>query len=281
VSGRLRPLFGWRSALCDSDLPPTTRHVALTLSLHMNERGGSAFPAIATLARETGLSESTVREHLHQLRDTGWLSAGERGRPGLYHGTADHSAEAKGGRHRTIFYTAAVPPTFRGTDENPPAAGAFSEPDERETHRLTDINPPAPGGDLYKNSEDRSAARDSRFDQAVEIRVAARMAGRQIAERARREYARVTRESVRADEGDELARLCDQFPTWTAAQIAAKVAETAEHRPEPAPRPVAYDPTASTIRALELAGMTDEADELRAQSPRRLGNLAVATGERA
>lgn len=142
---------------------------------------------------------------------------------------------------------------------------------------------PQTGFPTLVNTEDRedlSVNRaDKRFAEAVEIRVAARMAGRQIAERARREYARVTRESVRGDEGDELARLCDQFPTWTAAQIAAKVAETAEHRPEPAPRPATYDSTASTIRALELAGLTDEADELRAQSPRRLGNLVAVGGE--
>jgi DNA-binding transcriptional MocR family regulator len=152
VSGRLKPLFSWRGAISDSDLPPTTRHVALALSLHMNERGGSAFPAVATLARETGLSESTVREHLHQLRDSGWLSAGERGRPGLYHGTPDHKGESHGGRHRTVFYSATIPPDFQGSEINPPAAGEFSSAEARETLQLTDGNPPAAGGDLYKNS---------------------------------------------------------------------------------------------------------------------------------
>jgi biotin operon repressor len=67
------PLFTWRSAICESGLRPVARHVALTLSLHMNERGASCFPSIATLHRETGLSERAVQEALKTLRDEGWI----------------------------------------------------------------------------------------------------------------------------------------------------------------------------------------------------------------
>ena len=49
---QLSALFTWRSAICESGLPPTARHVALTLSLHMNERGGSAFPGATLLATD-------------------------------------------------------------------------------------------------------------------------------------------------------------------------------------------------------------------------------------
>lgn len=70
----LRPLFTWRSAIVESDLPPVTRHVALTLSLHMNERGGSCFPSHPTLAAETGLHVDTVRTHLAALTKGGWLA---------------------------------------------------------------------------------------------------------------------------------------------------------------------------------------------------------------
>lgn len=69
----LRPLFTWRSAIVESDLPPVTRHVALTLSLHMNERGGSCFPSHPTLAAETGYHIDTVRTHLAKLAADGWL----------------------------------------------------------------------------------------------------------------------------------------------------------------------------------------------------------------
>jgi DNA-binding transcriptional MocR family regulator len=70
----LKPLFSWRSAICDSELPPSARHVALTLSLHMNERGGSCFPSISTLEAESGLSRNTVLTALRQLEDGGWIT---------------------------------------------------------------------------------------------------------------------------------------------------------------------------------------------------------------
>lgn len=73
----LRPLFSWRSAITHSDLRSTVRHVALTLSLHMNEAGGSCFPSLATLGRESGLGEGAVRNALHELRESGYLHVEE------------------------------------------------------------------------------------------------------------------------------------------------------------------------------------------------------------
>ncbi|MBK9181452.1 MAG: helix-turn-helix domain-containing protein [Acidimicrobiales bacterium] len=93
-SDNLSALFTWRSAVVESDLASTTRHVALTLSLHMSERGDSCWPSVRTLARETGLDERTVRGHLHVLLEGGWLervarNGGEwsEGRPALYRAT--------------------------------------------------------------------------------------------------------------------------------------------------------------------------------------------------
>jgi DNA-binding transcriptional MocR family regulator len=81
VPGRrdLSPLFGWRGEVATSDLPSTTRLVALTLSLHMNELGGSAFPGVRLLARETGLDRKTVMRHLHELEKRGYLTVLRRG----------------------------------------------------------------------------------------------------------------------------------------------------------------------------------------------------------
>lgn len=90
VEGRLSPLFTWRSAICDSDLPPTVRHVALTLSLHMSERGDSCFPSRQVLALETGLSERAVQRAIKALEEGGWLRVerpaerGGRGHPNRY-----------------------------------------------------------------------------------------------------------------------------------------------------------------------------------------------------
>lgn len=69
----LKPLFTWRSAIVESNLKPTTRHVLLTLSLHMNERGGSCFPSVETLARETDLNRATIIRQLQIAETDGWL----------------------------------------------------------------------------------------------------------------------------------------------------------------------------------------------------------------
>lgn len=88
MSGTLKPLFGWRSAIAGSDLRASVRHVALTLSLHMNEAGDSAFPSLVTLARETGLHKETVHKALGELGTAGFLqirrTGGGRGRPNHY-----------------------------------------------------------------------------------------------------------------------------------------------------------------------------------------------------
>lgn len=45
----------------------------------MNEKGGSCFPSVPTLARETGFAESTVRDSLKELAERGWLERDIRG----------------------------------------------------------------------------------------------------------------------------------------------------------------------------------------------------------
>lgn len=63
----------WRHAIINSTLPPTTRHVLLTLSCHVNDCGEDCFPSTKTLARETNLSERSVCTHLELAREQGWF----------------------------------------------------------------------------------------------------------------------------------------------------------------------------------------------------------------
>jgi DNA-binding transcriptional ArsR family regulator len=79
-----RPLFTWRTCIASkhSGLESTTRHLALTISLHMNERGGSCFPSMDSMAEETGLHKATVIRHLRILEEAGWLSVRRKKRPG-------------------------------------------------------------------------------------------------------------------------------------------------------------------------------------------------------
>lgn len=76
------PFFSWRSAILASDLAPTTRHVLLTLSCHMNDAGESCYPSINLLCKETGLSNRAIITHLHNATDLGWVKVKKQGLTG-------------------------------------------------------------------------------------------------------------------------------------------------------------------------------------------------------
>lgn len=49
------------------ELKPLTRYVLLTLANYADKEGGSIFPSVETLCRDTGLSRNTLREHIKVL----------------------------------------------------------------------------------------------------------------------------------------------------------------------------------------------------------------------
>ena len=73
-------LFDWMRATMKSDLPSGTKHVLLALGIRMNPRSaGAAWPSQAQLARDTGMSERTVRDHVAEAVREGWLEKERRG----------------------------------------------------------------------------------------------------------------------------------------------------------------------------------------------------------
>ena len=99
-------LFDWRRALCSAyGPPPTTRHVLLTVSLHMKTDGSSAFPSQDLLALETGLSLRAVKKHLKLAQALGWLGREPRRR-------------RKASFRYGTYYTPRIPP---GISPNPKA----------------------------------------------------------------------------------------------------------------------------------------------------------------
>jgi len=67
-------LFNWRSAFMSPGGPPsTTRYVLLALSRYMETDGTGAFPAIATIAIDTGLSSRAIKTHLALAVELGWI----------------------------------------------------------------------------------------------------------------------------------------------------------------------------------------------------------------
>lgn len=86
---KVKPIYGWRSAVVESELEAPAKLVLLCLSLYMNERTTSAFPSISTLERDTSLGRRTVFKHVRAAVEAGWLTI-ERGGPtrsNVYHAT--------------------------------------------------------------------------------------------------------------------------------------------------------------------------------------------------
>ncbi len=107
----MSPLFTWRSAVSSkgSGLPAPARHVALAMSLYMNERGSSAFPGASRLSDDTGLHLRTVRTHLQLLEREGWLGVRKRG------------GSPAGGSRMATEYVCMIPRTSGGA---PPVEGS-------------------------------------------------------------------------------------------------------------------------------------------------------------
>ncbi len=85
------PLVAWRNEIRDAEqLPPSAKLVAFVLSTHMDRNGGSCFPSLTLLARETGIHRATVCRALAKLEREGVLQRlrGGRGRPTRYVATS-------------------------------------------------------------------------------------------------------------------------------------------------------------------------------------------------
>lgn len=84
------------------------RLVALTLSLHMSERGDSCWPCLKTIANESGLNRRTVTRALDELENLGWL------------------VRERGGGVVSTRYSATTPGVLSTPTEGPP--GVLSTP---------------------------------------------------------------------------------------------------------------------------------------------------------
>ncbi len=94
--------FKWERALRQSGLPPSTRLVLLALASYMDTDGTRAFPSQLTLARDTGLSDRTVRGHLARAIAEGWLVCIARGHRRGDGTTRSNSYAAKIPDHCTV-----------------------------------------------------------------------------------------------------------------------------------------------------------------------------------
>lgn len=71
--------MSWFSTIYAADVPSRAVTVYMCLKDHAN-KAGQCFPAINTVARETGLSRSTVKRAIRDLEQTGFLTRSQRWR---------------------------------------------------------------------------------------------------------------------------------------------------------------------------------------------------------
>lgn len=71
--------FEWEGLIRRVMIPPTVKHVALTLSTYGDTDGTHIYPSVALLARTTCLGERTVRRSLDELRELGLIERVRRG----------------------------------------------------------------------------------------------------------------------------------------------------------------------------------------------------------
>jgi hypothetical protein len=117
-------LFRWRSLVASKHGPKSaiTRHVLLTLSIHMDTNGGSCFPSTKMIAEETALSERAICAHLSIASNNGWLKK-------MVHGLT-------GKKWKRNEYQAVIPPKaltesqYQGTDRESVPNREGTDPDD-------------------------------------------------------------------------------------------------------------------------------------------------------
>ena len=76
--GQSWDVFAWMRQIRDSELESSTRLVLLTMVTWLDNRTGTCFPSLATIASGTGLSKSTVAAHLKRAEKAGFISRKRR-----------------------------------------------------------------------------------------------------------------------------------------------------------------------------------------------------------
>jgi hypothetical protein len=67
-------VIDWLNTVWSTDLPANSKLVACNLRRYMNSQNDMAWPSIARIAGECGLSDQCIRKHLKLLCSEGWLT---------------------------------------------------------------------------------------------------------------------------------------------------------------------------------------------------------------
>lgn len=66
-------VWSWKDAVVSSQLEPNTKFILLVLSLYMDAKGGSCYPTIDTLVKDSSLARATVIKHLALAEQAGFI----------------------------------------------------------------------------------------------------------------------------------------------------------------------------------------------------------------
>lgn len=115
------------------ELPATEKLVAVRIADHADPNGNNAYPSVARLQADTGLSERAVQGALVRLCDRGVLSRSHLPGP---KGTRRYSVNLKWSPPQDVHPAADAPPQqMQGQDVHPPAGDAGQPPQQVHPNR--------------------------------------------------------------------------------------------------------------------------------------------------
>jgi hypothetical protein len=125
-------IWSWRNVIRKSDLPPLAKLCCYVLADYMTDAARGCFPSIATLMKDTGLSNTSIAKHVRLAIEAGLL---------VRHRFRDRAGHCAG----TNYYPGFPESPDTGGEEDPASLGAGTFFDLPETATQTEMtSAPAP-----------------------------------------------------------------------------------------------------------------------------------------
>lgn len=160
----VKPLDYLRAVRDDQELSPSEQIVALYIMSHAGKDGTGSHPGNALLAKETGLSEKTVKLAIARLRELGWIVQTYNGRGGNQAKASEYSLAIPKGHEVTLI---PQPKGTKGTSKEHLGSPKVTLTDSQSNvSTLTDAPINAPRNALRERSHPRVDSRKSTSPRA-------------------------------------------------------------------------------------------------------------------
>jgi hypothetical protein len=145
---------------------PAARHVLLCMANYAGPEGRGAFPSAATISKQTGLSERTVRLKLDELEKAGWIAEGNQAiaaayidrrdrRPVVYDLQLKRGANAAPRKDRGADDRTGCSSQPNGVQENA-ERGAAAAPNTPLNHQVTEVQQQREVSDLIGRQDQQA-----------------------------------------------------------------------------------------------------------------------------